>query len=386
MVNYLCPTELFIGFGTIKHVHRILSQEMFNKAMIVTDKGIRDAGVVQPLVQELEQNSVDYVVFDGVAPNPTNKSISEAFHFLKQSEADIIIGIGGGSAIDTAKAIAILATNGGEITDYRGVGKVKHPTLPLLAIPTTAGTGSEVTSVTVVTDTQLKAKFSIGSPYITPNWAIIDPELTLTMPPSVTAYTGIDALTHAIEAYTSRSAHVITDALAKEAIKKISSNLRTAVYKGENVCARKEMLEGSLIAGLAFSSAKLGLCHVLCNPLGAHYNIPHGLANAILLPYVTRFNLPAEIEKYAHIALLLGEAVDSCTDREMAEKAVSAIEKLNADVGIPSTLAEVGVEEKLLPQMAEECCDNPLVNNNPRRARKEDLLTIFQHAFHGEVK
>ncbi|NEU32354.1 iron-containing alcohol dehydrogenase [bacterium LRH843] len=381
--NFLSPTKLYIGLNSIEKISEIIEEQNARKVYVVTDKGLQAAGVTIPLLAQLEQTGAEYIVFDGVEPDPTEMIIHNAFEKLQSFEADLIIGIGGGSSIDTAKAIGILATNGGEISDYRGVEKVTKPILPLVAIPTTAGTGSEVTTVTVLIDAVQKLKYSIGGKNVAAKWAIIDANLTLSVPPRVTAFTGIDALTHAIEAYTSKLAYPITDALAKEAITLIAESLRTAVYQGTNIEARENMLMGSLLAGLAFSNAKLGLCHVLCNPLGAHYNIPHGLANAILLPYVTAYNVPSQLEKYAEIASILGESVEGLTIREAAERATLAIQRLNQDVNIPVTLADVGVEESNLERMVEECYTNPLVQINPRTASKDDLHQIYKNALNG---
>lgn len=376
-------TELHIGKGSLAKIVDIIESERVKNVFVVTDKGLQSAGITKRLYRYLEQANVSYHVFDRVEPDPTEQVVHDAFDELQAFQADMLIAIGGGSSIDSAKAIGILATNGGKIGDYRGVGNVKNDILPLVAIPTTAGTGSEVTAVTVVIDTDKKLKYSIGGKQLAPKWAIIDPTLTLTVPPRITAYTGIDALTHAIEAYTSKLSFTLTDAIAKEAIKMIGESLRTAVYRGNDEEAREKMLTASLMAGVAFSNAKLGLCHVLCNPLGAHYRIPHGLANAILLPYVTAFNVPANVEKYADVATLLGEKTDDLSVRKAAEKAISAIRTLNDDLNIPRTLKEVGVERDLLEQMVEDCYTNPIVQINPRLASKEDLLLIYQNAYEG---
>lgn len=377
------PTELIIGRGSLSKVVEIIDSQHVKRVFVVTDYGLRRAGIIDALTNSLQLLNTEYVIFDRVEPDPTEELVQTAYVELSQFNADLIIAIGGGSSIDTAKAIGILATNGGHISDYKGVGKVQQPILPLIAIPTTAGTGSEVTAVTVVTNVKEKLKYSIGGTHVAAKWAVIDAELTLTVPPHITAFTGIDALTHAIEAYTSKLSFSVTDSLAKEAIKLISANLRTAVYQGKNVSARKNMLEGSLLAGLAFGNAKLGLCHVLCNPLGAHYNIPHGLANAILLPYVTQFNIAAQLEKYSHIVQFMGESTEGLSVRASANLAVKALQTLNADVNIPLTLDDVGVKESSLEKMVEDCYTNPLVSINPRTASKDDLLKIYQNAYHG---
>ncbi len=377
------PTELHIGQGSVSKIIDIIEAQGAKKIFVVTDKGLQAAGITENLYGYLREAGVEYKVFDGVEPDPTEHVIHAAFAELDSFKADLLIGMGGGSSIDSAKAIGILATNGGKIGDFRGVGKVTNDILPLVAIPTTAGTGSEVTTVTVVIDSVEKVKYSIGGKQLAAKWALIDSDLTMTVPSHVTAYTGIDALTHAIEAYTSKVSFSVTDALAKDAITLIGGNLRTAVHQGNNRTARKNMLEGSLLAGLAFSNAKLGLCHVLCNPLGAHFNIPHGLANAILLPYVTKYNVAARVEKYANVAKMLGESIDGLSLHDASKRAVTAIVSLNEDINIPRTLKEVGVKEELLERMVEDCYMNPLVAINPRLASKDELLLIYKNAYEG---
>nr|WP_052947839.1 iron-containing alcohol dehydrogenase [Aneurinibacillus tyrosinisolvens] len=272
--SFLCPTEIHLGIGSLKKVEEIVMSEGFKKALIVTDKGIRNAGIVAPLEKLLQEVNLAFSIFDGVEPNPTQHLVEGGFAFLQQEAPDVLIAIGGGSSIDTAKAFGILATNEGRIADFKGVGKVEIPILPVIAIPTTAGTGSEVTTVTVLTDTEQKVKYSIGGRNVAARWAIIDAELTVTMPPHVTAATGIDALTHAVESYTSKLSYSVTDALAREAISLIGRHLRTAVYQGENLEARSKMLEASLIAGLAFNNAKLGFA-IRCATRWARILISH---------------------------------------------------------------------------------------------------------------
>jgi alcohol dehydrogenase len=379
--NFISPTEVILGTGSIEKIKDIIKDHSYKNAMIITDKGLIKAGIHNFLIKELEEINCQFAIFDEVEPNPTDVVIEKGFEFFKQITPDVLIAIGGGSSIDTAKAVGILAVNGGEIIDYKGIDKVTQPILPLIAIPTTAGTASEVTTVTVITDTKKVLKYSVGGRNVSARWAIVDPELTLTLPPDITAATGVDALTHAIEAYTSKLSFSVTDGLATQAIKMIGENLRTAVYQGNNLVARTKMLEASLIAGFAFNNAKLGICHALCNPLGAHFNVAHGVANAILLPHATRFNLPAQAHKYRHVAQLLGEAVEGCSPMEGAEKAVVAIERLIKDVNIPSKLSEVNVSKDMVKKMAEDCIENPLVSINPRTASFADIVAIYESAY-----
>ena len=381
MIDYFfTPTEIFLGQGAIKHIEEILARGHFQKAFILTDKGIVKAGLLPALTEALDSHC-EYTIFDEVEPNPTDTIVDKSFRLFQAFSPDLLIAMGGGSSIDTAKAVGILATNGGQIIDYKGIGKVKNPITPIVAIPTTAGTGSEVTTTTVINDTQQILKYSIGGQNVAAKWAIVDPELTLTLPAHITAATGVDALTHAIEAYTSKKAYPLTDALASEAIRLIGDNLRTAVYQGTNITARQKMIEASLMAGVAFNNAKLGLCHALCNPLGAHFNVAHGVANSILLPRVTTFNLPSQTKKYAEVARLLGEKTEGLSVTEAAEKAVTAIKKLIKDVNLPYTLGEVNVKEDYIPRMVDECIDNPLVHINPRQANRDDVIRIYKAYF-----
>lgn len=379
--NFLSPTEIILGAGSVDRIKEIIKENGFKSVMIITDKGVVHAGLIDGFKKQLEEVNCQYNIFDQVEPNPTDIVIEKGYKFFKENNPDVLLAIGGGSSIDTAKAVGILAVHGGAIIDYKGVGKVNSPITPLIAVPTTAGTASEVTTVTVITDTKRVLKYSVGGRHVAVKWAIIDPELTLTLPPHITAATGVDALTHAVEAYTSKLSYSVTDGLATKAIKMIGENLRTAVYQGNNLTARKNMLEASLIAGLAFNNAKLGICHALCNPLGAHFNVAHGVANAILLPHATAFNIPAQVEKYAHVAELLGESVEGLSKHDAAEKAVDAMKRLIKDVNIPSRLSEVNVTRESIKRMAEDCIDNPLVTINPRTANFNDLVSIYESAF-----
>ncbi|WP_080872928.1 iron-containing alcohol dehydrogenase [Oceanobacillus timonensis] len=379
--RFLTPTEIILGKDSIKEIEGIIERENFQSALILTDKGIVQAGILPSLTNLLEEKCT-YTIFDEVEPNPTDRVVEKAFSLFLKVKPDVLIAVGGGSSMDTAKAVGILATNGGEIIDFKGIDKVKAPITPIVAVPTTAGTGSEVTTTTVINDTKQILKYSIGGQHVAARWALLDPALTLTLPPHITAATGVDALTHAIEAYTSKKSYGLTDTLAVQAIRLIGENLRTAVFEGNNIEARQKMLEASLIAGIAFNNAKLGLCHALCNPLGAQFGVAHGVANSILLPRVTKFNLPAQLKKYAIVAQLLGENTDNCSVNEAAEKVVTAIEKLIIDVQLPFTLGEVGVDQKAVTQMVDECIDNPLIDINPRKATRDELIQIYKDCFH----
>ena len=269
------PTRIIFGIGSVNGLNKEASEFGTKKVLIVTDPGVIKAGIHQRVIEQLTQYSFTCVVFGEVEPDPSIATVAKAAETARRSEAGIIVAVGGGSAIDTAKSAAILAGYDGNLKDFAGVGKVKKPGIPVIAIPTTAGTGSEVTIFAVMSDLENKEKFTISSPLIAPTVAILDPALTLTLPAHVTASTGMDALTHAIEAYTSVIAQPATDALALKAIELISLNLRIAVGRGDNIKARENMLQASLLAGMAFNNAFLGLCHAIASPLGAYFHVPH---------------------------------------------------------------------------------------------------------------
>jgi len=298
-----------------------------------------------------------------------------------KNKCDIVVGIGGGSAMDTAKAIAVLATNKGGAFDYLGLNKVAKPGLAKIMVPTTAGTGSEVTFTAVFVRRNLKKKEGMNSPYLYPELALLDPELTLSLPPQPTAHTGLDALCHAIESYTSVNASPMSEIFSLEAIALIGNNLRTCVHDGKNLQARENMLLGSLYAGLGLANAGVTAVHSLSYPLGGKYGIGHGLANTMMLPAVMAFNLPAALDKFADIAEAMGENTEGLPVREAAYLALEAVESLIEDCGINNTLEEFGIKEKDFPALADVALTvaRPL-ENNPRKVTKENAIEIYADA------
>lgn len=382
--TFQSSTEVIYGIGALDKLPEKIAEFGANKILIVTDKGVVNAGLLDLVRREIDVTKHQIDVFDEVQSDPTIGIVEKGRLKARELGAELIIALGGGSAIDSAKAIGIMATNEGEVKGYWMEGKpITKPKIPLIAIPTTAGTGSEVTKFAVLTDPETKFKFGIGSKYLVPEVAIVDPALTVTLPPSVTASTGLDALTHAIEAYTNTATNYLTDALAIQAIKLIGRSLRIAVAKGDNLQARDDMLMGSLLAGMAFGNGYLGIVHALAHPLGGFFHISHGVANAVLLPYVMEYNLMGNPERYAHIAELLGERIDGLSLSEAASRAVEAVRKLNRDVGIPKTLAELGVKEEAFADMARDAMKNRNIRVNPRDVRCEDLIEIYRWAFYG---
>ncbi len=348
--------------------------------MIVTDTGLVKTGIPDAVAASIV--GCEVFVYSDVESDPSVESVDACARVVVEKKIDLLIGLGGGSPIDTAKCASIIATNGGKTEDYLGIEKVPLPGLPKIFIPTTAGTGSEVTNVAVLSLKSLKTKKGIVSRFLMADTAMLDPELTVGLPGFITAATGMDALTHAIEAYVSKFAQPLTDYFAIEAIKLISRHLRTAVHQGSDIDAREHVLTGSLYAGLAFGSAATGMVHGLAMPMGGLYGIAHGIANAVLLPHVMRFNMIASLERFAQIARAMGEPVDGLSLRDAAEAAVRAVESLSADIGIPRYVDELGVPREGIELMARDGMTNTRqVLPNPREVTIEGLLGILEQAF-----
>ncbi|MQL50716.1 iron-containing alcohol dehydrogenase [Desulfofundulus thermobenzoicus] len=378
--TFQLPTRVEFGLG----VSQKIGDEAVNLggecALIVTDPGVIKAGIIDQVTSSLKQTDISYSIFSDIEPNPRDTSVEKGAEIARKSGADLLVAVGGGSAIDTAKGIGVLLTHGGAIQYYEGLGKVSRPITPLIAIPTTAGTGSEVTFWAVITDTERRFKMSVGSPLIAPKVALVDPEVTKSLPPLLTASTGMDALTHAIEAYTATLANPVTDGLALYAIELISSHIRQATFNGYDLTARSGMLLGSLIAGMAFGNSDVAAVHCMAEAVGGLYDIPHGIANAILLPHVMEYNASSCGEKYARIASVMGVDTSGLGQEESARKAVAAVMQLTQDLKLP-TLKEVGVKEGDLPELARRAAANVSVESNPRKVTFEDFLKIFRKAF-----
>ncbi|XID92535.1 iron-containing alcohol dehydrogenase [Paenibacillaceae bacterium WGS1546] len=349
------------------------------KALVVTDKGVRMNGLLDPILSTLSSAGVEVAVFDDVVSNPTIANVEEAVRAQQQSGSEVIIAVGGGSPMDTAKAAAMLATNGGHIRDYEGFDKFANPILPLLTVPTTVGTGSEVTKGAVISDPDRHAKMVVASDLLYPEIAFLDPRMVAGLPAPVCAATGIDALTHAIEGYVSRGANAFTDGLNLHAIKLIAEHLRPAVAGHRQ--SLYQMLVASCLAGVGFHNAGLGLVHAMANTMGGHFNIHHGVANAILLPHVMEFNLIAQVNKFADIAEAMGENVDGITRREAAAKAIAAVKQLMVDVGVPLRLRDAGITEDAIERMALESLNAIDRPGNPRNNNQKDIESLYRAAF-----
>jgi alcohol dehydrogenase class IV len=375
------PNNLIFGVGAVETVAEKAKEFGKSKVLIITDKGVVGAGLLERVLTPLEQAGIKAYIFDQIEPNPRDHTVLKAFEFGKKKGCELIIGLGGGSPIDAAKAVGALMTNPGPLQDYLRGTPLKNPPPPLIAIPTTSGTGSEVTQFSVVTDTERSFKAGIASPFLIPKVAIVDPSLMESMPPSLAAATGMDALTHAIEAFVSVNSQPFSDALALHAIRLIGAFLRPSVANGANQEARSQMAIASTLAGVAFSNAGVGLVHAMAHPLGGRFDVPHGVANAILLPSVIRFNLIARLEKFGQVAKALGEKVEELSAVDAGRKAVEAIIQLSADVGIPARLSEVNVKAEGLAQTAADAMNmKRAMASNPRVVKQEEVEKLYREA------
>lgn len=379
--GFFIPTVSLMGVGAWKELGNQIKTLGGKKPFICTDKGITACGLTQQVVDFIKQDTgLDTIVFDGTVPNPTDTNVHDGLKVFKDNNCDLIVSLGGGSSHDCGKGIGIVATNGGNIRDFEGINKSAKAMPPFIAINTTAGTASEMTRFCIITNTSNKVKMAIVDWRVTPNIAINDPLLMAGMPPALTAATGMDALTHAVEAYVSTIATPVTDACALMAIDLISRNLRSAVANGSDMGARDKMAYAEFLAGMAFNNASLGHVHAMAHQLGGFYDLPHGVCNAILLPAVQRFNMIAKMDRFVEIAKAMGENVNGLSTRAAAEKALESIRTLSGDVGIPSGLKELGVKEADLTIMAENAMKDACSFTNPRSAKLVDVVNIYKWA------
>lgn len=360
------------------------AQSVGRKALIITDTHLDKMGILEGIKESLKSVQVDFTLFDKVTTEPIMEYVEEGLKVFVENKCDLIISVGGGSPIDTGKGISVLVTNKESMRNFEGINKISNPGIPHIAIPTTAGTGSEVTAATIITDSERDVKMLIMSPHIVPRIALVDPQLTLQMPQNITASTGLDALTHAIEAYVSVKAQPITDALSLHAIKLISENLPQAWSDGTNIEARAHMMTAALEAGLAFSNASVALVHGMARPLGAYFHIPHGIANAALLATVVEFSILGNPRRYAHIAQAMGENTHGLSLMDAAYMAAKAVKRLVESLKIPS-LKGLGVDEqkfnKVVEQMAKDALASGSPNNNPRKASLEEIVELYRKAY-----
>nr|WP_295970828.1 iron-containing alcohol dehydrogenase [uncultured Bacillus sp.] len=376
---YWPPINL-VGPGSVKLVGPEVKKLGLAKALLVTDKVLNSNGVVKEITDVLDEAGVAYTIFDHVKPNPTTTNVHEGFSIFQKEGCDFIITVGGGSPQDTGSAIGVLSTNGGNIADYEGMHKSKNKSVPIVAISTTAGTAAEVTINYVITDEARKLKMIMIDPNALPTIAVNDPVLMLKKPKGLTAATGLDALTHAIEGYTAKGAFELSDAIAYKSIGLIGRYLERAVENGSDLEARSGMGWGSFIAGLSYSNAGLGIVHSMAHQLGGEYDLAHGVANAMLLPYVMEFNMDACPEKFADIARALGVDTAGTTVEEAAKMAVAKVHEISRTVGIPS-LRESAFRVEDVEKLAEQALKDACTGANPKQVTKEDLVGIFMTAY-----
>ncbi|MDM0800802.1 L-threonine dehydrogenase [Clostridium perfringens] len=378
--KFFMPAISLMGADCLKDAGDQVRELGFKKALIVTDKVLGQIGIVKKVTDVLDNKNIEYAIYDETKPNPTVKNVNDGLALLKEKECDFVISLGGGSAHDCAKGIALLATNGGEIKDYEGVDKSKKPQLPMVGINTTAGTGSEMTLFAIITDEERHIKMALVDKHLTPIIAVNDPMLMLAMPKSLTAATGMDALTHAIEAYVSTSATPITDACAEKAIELISNYLVNAVENGQDVEARDMMAYAEYLAGMAFNNASLGYVHAMAHQLGGFYNLPHGVCNAILLPHVQEYNKATSASRLAKIAKIMGGNIEGLTDEQGADLCIDMIKSLSQTIGIPEGLGVLGVKESDFETLATNALNDACSLTNPRKGNLEEVIAIFKKA------
>lgn len=378
--KFFMPAISLMGADCLKDAGDQVGELGFKKALIVTDKVLGQIGIVKKVTDVLDNKNIEYAIYDETKPNPTVKNVNDGLALLKEKECDFVISLGGGSAHDCAKGIALLATNGGEIKDYEGVDKSKKPQLPMVGINTTAGTGSEMTLFAIITDEERHIKMALVDKHLTPIIAVNDPMLMLAMPKSLTAATGMDALTHAVEAYVSTAATPITDACAEKAIELISNYLVNAVENGEDVEARDMMAYAEYLAGMAFNNASLGYVHAMAHQLGGFYNLPHGVCNAILLPHVQEYNKATSASRLAKIAKIMGGNIEGLTDEQGADLCIDMIKSLSQTIGIPEGLGVLGVKESDFETLATNALNDACSLTNPRKGNLEEVIAIFKKA------
>lgn len=384
--DFLMPSVNFFGPGVISKIGDRAKMLGMKKPVIVTDKfleGLKD-GAVEQTLDSLKAAGVDYVVYNNVEPNPKIRNIKEVKKLYEESGADSIITVGGGSAHDTGKGAGIILTNGDDITKLAGIETLDKALPPLIAVNTTAGTGSELTRHAVITNEETHLKFVVVSWRNIPLVSFNDPTLMLDVPKGLTAATGMDAFVQAVEPYVSVDHNPITDSQCVEAIKLIETSLREAVANGHDLDARTKMVEAEMLAGMAFNNANLGYVHAMAHQLGGQYDAPHGVCCALLLPYVEEYNIIACPDRFAQLAEIMGENTEGLSTRDAAELAIKAMKQLSEDVGIPHSIKEIGAKPEDFELMAENALKDGNAFSNPRKGTKEDIIKIFQAAYDAE--
>jgi len=378
--RFLSPSAIYYGMGALDASCDKLAS-LGRKPLIVTDQIMTDIGYVDRLAKNLKEKGTEYSLFNEVNTEPTDQYVEKGIQLFKKNKCDFLIALGGGSPIDAAKAIGIMINNPGEIKDYMGLGKIKQEGIPVVAIPTTAGTGSEVTQFTIIADTKNDVKMLIGSEYVIPKIAVDDPVLTMSVPPNITAATGIDALTHAVEAYTSRRHQPLADIFALSSIKRISRYLRRVWANGDDEEARSEMMLAAMEAGMAFNNSSVTIVHGMSRPIGALFHVPHGISNAVLLPACLEYAIMGIPERFAAIAEAMGVNTSNLSPLSAAQEGVKLIKQLCADVEIP-TISGLGIDKdefmKKADKMATDALASGSPNNTARKPSKEEIIKIYK--------
>jgi len=386
-LEFYLPTKVFFGFNVVEKVGEEVQKSLGKKVLVVTGKAsTRKYGLLDKITKKLAMAGVEFAIYDKVEPNPTTETVEEGAKMAQEAGCDMVLGVGGGSSIDAAKVVATLATNGGQCIDFKGEEKIKSPPLPIIAIPTTSGSGSEVTRYAVITQRKKLDKFEIVSHFICPKVALVDPKCTLTMSKELTASTGMDALTHAIEGYVSRKAQPLTDILALHAMQTVAQNLEVAVKRRDNLTARENMSLAALYGGIIINNVRTGLAHALARPLGGYFGIPHGIANAVVLPQVMRFNLSRNLKRFRDISEAFGENIEGLPMKKAAQKSVEAVTKLSRIIGIPNSLKELGVPYEAIPKLANEAFKvERLRLVNPRSFTLTDVVAVCRRCWKGDL-
>jgi alcohol dehydrogenase class IV len=381
--EFRVPDTIHVGVGSHKRVAAEASRIGGGKVLAITDLNVRATPMAGKVIDQLSSARLLRGVFSDIPGEPTTTEVEKGLAALEEAKADTVVAIGGGSVIDTAKSVAVLATNGGSIVDYKGANKIKKAKLPLVVVNTTAGTGSEVTRFAIITDPVTNVKMLIADPHLIPDVAIDDPLLTVTCPAFFTASTGLDALTHAIEAYVSARSNTLSDLLALSAIRKIGQSIRAAFRNGEDLAARMMMHVASLEAGMSFSNASVALVHGMARPIGAYFHKPHGISNSVLLPYVMEWSIAGTPGRFADIARALGVDTTGLSDMEAAQRAVAEVRAICNDLRIPR-LTGLGIDPNklmtLAPTMAKDALDSGSPGNNPRVPTADEIVELYRQA------
>ena len=381
-LSYSCRTRIFLGIGAYRKLPEILNGLNTNNIFLLSDSGVASTDFFKLVEDILTEKNIKFEIFSDIETDPSDKTVEKAYAIYQKSKPSALITLGGGSTIDVGKAVAILATNGGRIHDYEGIDLFANPPLTIIAIPTTTGTGSEVSGSCVITDTTRGLKMSVRSASLNPaEIAILDPLALKTLPVEVATDSGMDAFVHAFESHISLNANPVTDALTLNAIELISSNITPFVSDRSDLDAGLKMLCGASLAGMGFSNTGLGNIHCMARFIGAFFHVSHGLSNAVCLPYGAEFNLTANPDKYARIALAMGDDISGLSSMEAGEKAVKAIWKLCKDIGIPEKLRDIGVEKEKLPEIARRCFEANYNRWNPRYTEENDFLALLEKAW-----